>query len=209
VWRQLRSNPSPTLGLATLDGTVVGGRFTAPASAQSPLEPDGAGSFYFIGVGGAYDVRSGVLNRVTTGSLLAVGPSHWVAVECDDAYLCATVVVDVGTGIRRVLGGPREVNVPIGAVAPDGAVAATYRISAAGALSLQLLDLTSGRVRPVRVQLSQDFRDGSVVWAPDSSRLFVVDAASRIQVVDPATGAVRPLGLSLPPLTQLAIRFAG
>ena len=206
VWRQLASSTPPTLGLATLDGTVVGGRFTTPATASSPLEPDGAGYFYFLGVGGAYDVRSGSLNRVTTGTPVAVGPLRWVAVECDDAYRCSTVVVDVSTSTRRVLGGPRPTNVPIGSVSPDGSVAAAYQLGPTGAVSLQLLDLSSGRVRPVRTQLSPDLSDGTTVWAPDSSRLFVIDAKGAIQVVDPATGTARPLGMSLPALSQLAIR---
>jgi len=75
-----------------------------------------------------------------------------------------------------------------------------------GGISLALLDLRSGQARFVDVPLNQDFNDGTAVWAPDSSRLFVVDASNHIQVVDPATGRVRPLGLRLPPVSQLAIR---
>lgn len=41
---------------------------------------------------------------------------------------------------------------------------------------------------------------------PDSSRLFVIDANSRLRAVDPSTGVPRPLGLTLPHLSQLAIR---
>jgi hypothetical protein len=207
IWRQVGSgSPPTTLGLATLDGTLVGGRFTTPANAESPLGPDGAGYFYFIGVGGVYDVRGGTLNRVTNGSAIAVGPTRWVAVECDDAYRCSTVTIDIGTGTRRVIGGPRSPNVPYGSVAPDGSVAALYQVGTSGGISLQLLDLRSGQARFVDVQIDQDLIDGTSVWAPDSSRLFVVDTSHHVQVVDPATGQVRPLGLNLSLVTQLAIR---
>ncbi len=206
IWRQIGDSNPPTLGLATLDGTLVGGRFSTPTNAESPLGPDGAGYFYFIGVGGVYDVRDGKLNRVTNGSAIAIGPSRWVAVECDDAYRCSTVTIDIGTGVRRVIGGPRSPNVPFGSVSPDGSVAATYQVGAGGGISLQLLGLRSGQARFVDVKINQDLNDGTAVWAPDSSRLFVVDAGNNIQVVDPATGRVRPLGLRLPPVSQLAIR---
>jgi hypothetical protein len=206
IWRQIGSSNPPTLGLATLDGTLVGGRFSTPTNAQSPLGPDGAGYFYFIGVGGVYDVRAGTLDRVTNGSVLAIGPSRWVAVECDDAYRCSTVTIDIGTGVRRVIGGPRSPNVPFGSVSPDGSFAATYQVGASGGITLQLLDLRSGGARFVDLPINQDLNDGTAVWAPDSSRLFVIDASNNIQVVDPATARVSPLGLRLPPVTQLAIR---
>ena len=208
VWRQLGSSPG-TVTLATMNGTELGPSFSSPATAMSPLEPDGAGYFYFIGVGGAYDVRAGVLNRVTSGFPVAVGAKRWVAVECDGAYHCSTVAIDVATGVRRVIGRPRLLDVPIGSAAPDGSVAAAYELRSDGRFSLQLLDLTTGHSLTVPIHVSADVSDDSVVWAPDSSRLFVADTDGRVQVVDPATGRARPIDLALPFLTQLAIRGAG
>lgn len=208
IWRQVGTTQPPDLALADLEGTIVGPRVAAPPNLEGPMFGDGAGQLLFFGVGGVYDVRDGTVERVTTGSLLAVGPTEWVAVECDDSYQCSTVSVTPETGVRRVLRGPISPNVPIGSVAPDGRTAAIFRQSANGQLGLQLLDLRTGAITAVRVVVTSNYQDNGVVWSPDSRLLFALNQQGRVEVVDRDSGVARPLGVQLPALAQLAIRPA-
>jgi hypothetical protein len=44
------------------------------------------------------------------------------------------------------------------------------------------------------------------VWSPDGRWLFVAGADGGIRAVDPATGKVTPLGISVRSPSQLAVR---
>ena len=98
-----------------------------------------------------------------------------------------------------------------GLVAPDGRTAALVAVTDDGSPAvLRLLDLDTGteRIIPLEIQLAGYGLD-SVVWSPDSRWLFAVGAASgQLVAVDAAAARPTPLGVELPPLTQLAIRPA-
>lgn len=69
-----------------------------------PSGPDGAGYLIVYAAGGTYDLRPGSTRRITTGQLLAMGPTGWLTLECDDQLRCFTMAVDRNTWTHRVLG---------------------------------------------------------------------------------------------------------
>ena len=177
---------------------------------SSPFEvgSDGAGYLVFRATGGLYDARPSGLRRITAGALLAVGPTRWLTLECDDRHRCRSAVVDRGTGARRAVAATLSANAPPGVIAPDGATAALFDTAPDGTVTLYLLDLASGRSRPIDWPIEQAVGDGTAVWSPDSRWLFSAGADGAIYAVDRATARVTPLGVSLPALTQLAVRPA-
>lgn len=172
--------------------------------------PDGAGYLLFPGVGGTYDSRPDGLHRVTTGTVLAVGPTRWLVSECDNRGKCTTVVIDRTGGARHVLRPIPLVGNSVlpGLISPDGTTAAELDSSSQiGAVHLR--DLTSGADHPLAVPTDQSsFNLGVQVWSPDSRWLFIATADEHLAVVDAHTRQVRDLGISLPNLNQLAIRNA-
>jgi hypothetical protein len=90
-------------------------------------------------------------------------------------------------------------------VSPDGRFAALIGYSRHGRAFLRLLDLATRAGLPVSLPLSLT-GPGSIAWSPDSRWLFAVNPAGRLFAVDPETPRVQGLGVSLPPLSELAIR---
>lgn len=123
----------PNLGGATamtlsnLDSADYAGTTISIPTGSSPLEaiPDGAGYLLFPSIGGVYDARPDRLRRITTGALLAVGPTGWLTVECDTRAHCVTVLINRATNARRLVGpavtgsGSQH-----GVISPDGTKAA-------------------------------------------------------------------------------------
>lgn len=179
---------------------------TMPVPAYSSPSADGAGYLLFSGTGGVYDAKPGNLRRITTGSLLAAGRTGWLVVECDDQARCATVAVSRADWSHRVVGPALAPYVPTGAISPDGHTAAVFAIDPAGTQTVSLLDMDSGKRRPVRLPLAQSGEEATVAWSPDSRWLFVVSADGQPRTVDPHTGKVGSLGVGLPEVSQLAIR---
>src|SRR3984893_19362614 len=71
--------------LVGMDGRSTGVPIAVPAgSSQLSAIPDQTGYLLFPGIGGVYDVRPGRTSRVTTGTVLAVGPPRWLTGERDD-----------------------------------------------------------------------------------------------------------------------------
>lgn len=196
--------------LRNLDGSPTGTTFDVPLGA-SVQGSDGAGYLLLAGIGGFYDARPGSVHRITSGVLLAGGPTRWLSYECDESLSCADVVIDRAGGARhtvRTLASP--FNESAGTLSPDGRTAAlplaTDGISGGG---IQLLDLDLGTGRQVDVTPSAPGFPLSpqwAVWSPDSRWLFVADAAGRVMKVDRGSGQVTPLGGRLPPISQLAFR---
>ena len=173
-----------------------------------PLDaiPDGGGYVLFPNSGGVYVGRPNRTHRISTGSLLAVGPRGWLVSE-DCAHRCTSVLIDRSTGKRHVLGPtPSGGRGPAGVISPDGATAAMIAIGRLGHSWLYLLDLSSGAQRRVPMNIGQAIGNGTAVWSPDGRWLFAIGSRGQVRVVDPRTLQVRPLGVALPPLTQLAVR---
>ncbi len=126
---------------------------------------------------------------------------------------CHTVVVESATGAQRTLPGPALPHTPMtpwppGTIAPDGAAAAVLELSRDMQLSLHLLDLRSGADRALGLPVSQDADNETMAWSPDSKWLFVVTDVGAVQVVNASTGQVSRLGVSLPFISQVAVRDA-
>ena len=186
-------------------------RITIPSTMNSSPAPDGAGYPLLTGVGGSYDIRPAALRRVTTGAVLAVGATRWLATECTRQARCALVVIDQASGARHALGGfvddPANVS---GVISPDGHTAALLLPDTAGAAPLlHLLDLNTGSDRRIAVRFNQNasaFPDDPLIWSPDSRWLFAADSEGQLHAVNTRTGRAQSLRLPLPPVEQLAIR---
>ena len=186
-------------------------RITIPSTMNSFPAPDGAGYPLLIGPGGSSDVHPAGLRHVTSGAVLAVGPTRWLAAECTRRGHCALIVIDQASGARHAL--HRFVDDPAnvsGVISPDGHTAALLLPGTAGAAPLlHLVDLNTGSDRRIAVRFNRTasaFPDDPLIWSPDSRWLFAADSRGQIHAVNTLTGRAQSLGLPLPPVEQLATR---
>jgi hypothetical protein len=194
--------------LIGFDGSTTSTTLALPAGA-SPTT-DGDGYLMFTGVGGTYDLTPHGARRITTGGVLASGPSKYLVTECSTTYACSAVVIDRRSGARQ------PVNVPgaqtftgMGTISPDGRTAALLESFADAQSSFHLIDLSSGQDTDTKVQidLNLSFGGGAFVWSPDDRWLFAAVAGKGMQAVDVQTGAVTGLNSSAG-ITQVALRTA-
>jgi hypothetical protein len=211
VLAQAPAAAAPVFVLSAFDGLPSGVQIPVPPG-TSPLaaQADGSGYLLFQRAHGLYDARPGSLRRISTGTLVAAGRTGWLTRECRADAHCVTVLVDRATRSRRIIGpGLSGSDDQPGAIAPDGRTAAVFRVSARSKLTLSLLDLRTGRVRPLALPVGPSSRQGSIAWSPDSRWLLTADARGRLEAVAAATGKVTVLHdarLTLPALTQVVIR---
>jgi hypothetical protein len=210
--------------LVGMDGRRTGPWIAAPPQSApvntSPLAiPDQTGYLLFPGIGGVYDVRPSGTSRVTTGTLLAVGPTRWLAAECTSRNRCRPVVIDRSTGVRY----PLNTRVPLGTrlngadlstagvISPDGATAAV--LVGSPQARIEIIDLATGAAHalPLRIDLSgadTGWAWDTMVWSPDSRWLFVA-ANGDLDAVSQRTGQItnlsHTLGPALPQLFQLSM----
>jgi hypothetical protein len=182
------------------------------------VRSDGRGYLLVEGTGGVYDARPDGLHRITTGEVVAAGPTGWLAVECDSRNRCRRVLVDGDDDKRQILPGrvsarASDYAVLIGAISPNGSTAAMLRLRPGENVPrLRLLDLATGGERAVSVGASD--RDievaghGGPAWSPDGRLLFVVTSDHRLRVVHARTGDVRQLDRGLTNVQQIAVRGA-
>lgn len=209
VWVSTESGQIGRLMLVDADGKRAGASIAVPVTLNGYAQTDGAGYVLLQGVGGAYDARPDGLRRVTTGMVLAAGPTHWLTYECDERYRCETVVIDRGTGARHSIDmAVAQAYGVTGVISPTGTAAALIKIdptSEAMPESFHLIQLASGKERRLAIPKDSDMQDGTMAWSPDGRWLFVL-AGGTLYSVDAATGNVGDLGVRLPQLTQLAVR---
>jgi hypothetical protein len=209
IWLQPTDDHEPVMALATLDGVRLASSIRIPQDSSAfDATPDGAGYLLFSGIGGVYDARPDGLRRISTGVLLAVGPTGWLVVECDEQYRCQTVLIGRLDGSRRVVNAGTVSRNQVGVISPDGSTAAMLSPGSTGSNGLYLLDLASGKRRDVQVSVSQESFDAGMSFSPDSSLLFAVAADGKLAAINRRTGAVDSLGAPLPFLRQLVLRPA-
>jgi hypothetical protein len=200
---------STSARLVGFDGRVTATTISIPAGVGS-VASDGAGYLFFYGTGGVYDARPGSLRRVTTGNLLATGPTKWLVAECDIQYRCSTNVVDRASGAKHQLPQTYDTYSSGGSIAPDGQIAAVVPAAATGAIPLHLLDLESGTDRTTSVTFDPENGGigggGTLVWSPDSKWLFVTNGTGRLYAIDADSGQVTTLDVILGPIGQIALR---
>jgi hypothetical protein len=209
--------------LVGMDGRRTGPWIAAPPQ-SSPINtsllaiPDQAGYLLFPGIGGVYDARPSGTSRVTTGTVLAAGPTRWLAAECTSRTRCRPVVIDRSTGVRY----PLNTRVPLssrlndaglsaaGVISPDGATAAV--LVGSPQASIEIINLATGTAHalPLRIDLSEadtGWAWEAMVWSPDSRWLFVA-AQGDLDAVNQRTGQItnlsHTLGPALPQLFQLS-----
>jgi hypothetical protein len=198
--------------LAGMDGRSTGVPVAVPAgSSQLSAIPDQTGDLLFPGIGGVYDVRPGRTSRVTTGTVLAAGPTRWLADECDNQARCRLVVIDRSTGARHALSARLyQAGYPAaaGVISPDGTAAAV--LAGSPSTRIEIINLATGaeHALPLRV-VSVDDGGESMAWSPDSRWLFLA-ANNDLYAVGSRTREITDLshmpGTALPALTQLSIR---
>lgn len=209
LWAETEAGTGSALTLLTLDGR--------PAGVQIPIPPDvtvqasdRAGHAVMFGIGGMYNARPDGMHRITSGILLAAGPTRWLTLECDERYRCAGVVIDRASGARRALKTSLDsYEQDAGAVSPDGRTAALLQPNGAGGSTVHLLDLTTGaqRMTGVTTSSSQTVGGRAFVWSPDSRWLFVTTGAGRVLAVNSAGRSIA-LRTRTGQLDQLALRTA-
>jgi hypothetical protein len=209
-WQQLGS-PDNTTAFELVDaiGRDLHRTITLSSTANGPTMSDGSGYLIVQGISGSYDARPGSLRRITTGNVIAVGPTEWLAEECDDVGQCSDIVVDKATWQRQVIGpSVSPAALQVGAIAPDGAHAAVTRTTTRRRVAVDLITVATGAERTVADIPDTVLRDQIMAWSPDSRWLFVVGASGAIQVIDTRTLQHVALGVELPPAVQVAVRAA-
>lgn len=207
IWVQSGDGRPLTMRLTAMDGHATDRTLTVPFDDAWPVTADGRGHVLAAGAGGTYRVRADGRERVTTGSVLAVGPTAWLVVECDEAGGCRELVIDSDTGTRHRLGRAHGSSaITAGVVAPDGGAAAVLKLSGSQGSTLHLVDLTTGADRLVDVPAGRLEPGPALAWSPDSRWLFV--AADGLRAVDTQRHRVVDLGrrLGLGGVTQVAVR---
>ena len=169
--------------------------------------PDGRGYLMVQRRAGVYDQGPGWRRFVTSGAIAAVGPARWLAVECPQGH-CRYLVISPASRSRYLLAGrapaARSIAPFAGAVSPDGQFAALIVYGRDGKPFLRLLDLVSCAML-LSFPVNPD-TPGNAVWSPDSRWLFALSPDGRLLAINPVTQAVQGIGVSLPPLTELAVR---
>jgi hypothetical protein len=208
VWA-MGGDTSPAMIPMDTAGRPAGAPVALPQEVLGSVLPDGTGYLTFSGTGGVYSARPGALRRITTGELLAAGPTRWLTLECDDRYRCGPVVIDRRTGARHPIDVSVDgANAAGGLISPNGRTAALVVSVLGGTSAVDLIDLASGAAS-WRVSVSVGSAPSSVMaWSPDSRWLFVVGSNDWLYPVDATTGVVHDLGVELPGITQVAVRPA-
>ncbi|MGH3411440.1 MAG: hypothetical protein ACRDRJ_54410 [Streptosporangiaceae bacterium] len=200
-----------SLSLAWLDGRSAGHSLRLPRGIWVPT-PDGQGYPLMNDTAkiritpSVYDLRPGGLHRVP-GYVVAVGPHRWLMASCTRKR-CTAVTVDPTSGARRVLPGLvpyAELGQP-GVISPDGTTAAVFGVDGTQ-VTLHLISLVTGAQEQLAVPLGNASASGqTLAWSPDSRWLFVVAAHGRLVAVRASTGLAQGLGVTLPPVSQIAIQ---
>ena len=104
-------------------------------------------------------------------------------------------------------GPPADPAAAPGLISPDGSGAAIFRSHPAGQVTLDLINLRSGAELPLAVPLgTASLGAQTLAWSPDSRWLFVAAAGGKLLAVRAGTGQVSGLGITLPPITVVAVR---
>ncbi|MGX7677409.1 TolB family protein [Jatrophihabitans sp. DSM 45814] len=165
---------------------------------------DQRGYALFQDISGFYASGPAGVRRVTTGVVLAAGPTRFLIAECDDQHRCGTDVVDRANGARHTISSVLSYGFLPGVISPDGSMAAMFRLGDNGP-ELHLIDLATGADRGTNLSIDPSAIDASLIWSPDSRWVFAT-GKNGLAVLD-RSGRIHNLGVPLPIVTQLAVRL--
>jgi hypothetical protein len=176
-----------------------------------PLGGDGTGLLVMNDHSGTYLAGAGNPTLITTGDLLAIGPTRWLTAERTPRG-CTLVVTDRATKATHTLGATtcaRDVPFP-GVISPNGRTAAIVVETGPGADAIHLVDLQSGADHTLAPRpFFSDGSNGHLLWSPNSRTLFFLTLEGGIDYVDAHGSRVQPLPLDLRVMTaQIAFRVA-
>ena len=220
----------PSFSLVSLDGRSAGPFIHVPLGegpihvplGDGPLPgtavPDGRGYVLMeTSTSGLFDAGP-TWDRPVSGDVIAIGSARWLVVACDVSYQhCHNEVTDPATWTQRQLPGAPVPGLaglyypdwpPLGVVSPDGSIAAVPVTDNSGNVTLHLIDLRSGADRAVPVQLAATPSNECMAWSPDGTWLFVAASGGRLLAVNARSRHVQGLGVTLPQITQVAVRDA-
>ena len=212
VW-QPRARVSPddplTLELVNSLGEELGATIdVGSASDTALLGSDGQGGVLVQSeFGGVYSLSvDGSTQRLTTGQVIALGPTVGYLRECDGAFTCGVFRLDRATGDRELIeisafelaGADESSGSPIGQnVSPDGDVA-LIRVSGFGT-AWTMVDVAAGTTLPVVGAAVAS----PLVWSADSQwALYLSNDVLRLY--DRASGRLRTLD-NLPDLKAFGV----
>jgi hypothetical protein len=205
-WMESGDGGHASMLLVDPDGNRLGPELLSPTISGWP-STDGRGYVMVQREAGIYDQGPGWHRFVTSGAIAAAGPARWLAVECARGH-CRYLVINPASRSRHLLAGQapaaRSLAPFAGAVSPDGQFAALVVYGQDARPFLRLLDLVSCAVL-LSVPVNPDTL-GSAVWSPDGRWLFAVSPDGRLLAINPVTQAVQGIGVTLPPLSVLAVR---
>jgi len=213
VWVASDGRVHLTLSLVNLAGQPV---LSVPLPRRAPVlltaTPDGNGNVLLTGPTGTFDAGAGGLRRLSLQPT-AVGPHRWLAMSCPHQRHCRNVVVDTSGAaprILRTLPGPAvPAKVwPPGVIAPNGSAAAVFVLGGMSRVSLHLVNLSTGADHSVDLPAGTFPSDQTLAWSPDGRWLFAVAGPGQLVAIDARTFRAVHLGVSLPYLTQIAVRGA-
>lgn len=197
------TGPAPVV-LTGFDGRSVG----APVPIRNGyVASDGHGHLLLEDAAGATEIDQTATQRVTTGSVTAVGPHHYLILECDADHLCSTYLYDRSAHRQRRIGSADVGGIVSGLISPDGTRAVLIHWDRAGPPHFVVLDLRDGTEHQVAGSPDSQLSgvDGNVVWSPDGRWLFAL-VDGHLSIVDVETGQAVIPDLPLPPLRQITLR---
>ncbi len=205
VWNEVLRGRATQMALVSVDGRRRPVVVPVPEFATTGPMTDGGGGLLFEGVGGLYRISPAGRLQVSNAIVLAVGGGGLLTLERDTRDRWRTMLRPPA-GPARVVPVPIGPQLPHGVLSPDGRTVALYVVNAPTSIGLALVDLPSGALRILDLDVTGVAGDGCVVWTPDSRRLFCVDADGQVRLVDAVAlhGSMPALGL--PALRQLAVR---
>ncbi|HEX8093262.1 hypothetical protein [Jatrophihabitans sp.] len=211
MWVRPADDHQPVMALATLDGKRLADFVPVPSGSSTfDAIADGAGYLLFPGIGGLYQARPEGMRRISTGALLAAGPTGWLVIECDERYRCQTVLISRADGRRKTVA-DRALgrDSPRGVISPDGSTVAVLTSRPEGTVEVAVLDVARGSwLRVVNLAVTQATLDGALAFSPDGKWLFAVTAGGSIAVINPRTSTASILDVPIPVLNQLVVRPA-
>jgi hypothetical protein len=214
-WVQPANQANQALLLVNGNGKLAGQSIRLPPHAlPATAVSDGRGYVLLLTTSNAlYDAGPTWDHRISA-QILAVGPTAWLGLACSRPGQCHNVVIDPATGAQRVLPGPAVQDAltfawpTVGVTSPDGTTAAVAVFSHGSTVTVRLINLRTGVSTPVPVQLNNAPGYQTMAWSPDSRWLFVVAGGTRLVAVSEHAGQVRSLGVTLPAISEVAVRAA-